>query len=162
MREFLHSYTTSGFQIAPLPFDARSDTIVISADNVFNPFGIDFGAIRRNQRLPATRHWRLEDWAPGIPNRRRRPNQLTLGLRGKLFKTNWEWDANVGYGGIDQDIKTDGYLFLPLLSRRFGPNFIDADGNVDCGTPTAPIAGLHASQSVQPGVRAVGRGLERD
>jgi hypothetical protein len=79
--------------------------------------------------------------ATGLPNPRRRPTSSRWALRGKLFSTSWEWDASVGYGGIDQDIKTNGYLFLPLLAGASDPNFVDTDGTVRCGTPTAPIQG---------------------
>jgi outer membrane receptor protein involved in Fe transport len=154
--ELLGSYTTSGFQIAPLPFDARSDTIVIPADNVFNPFGIAFGADASGNTYPNAL-WRLENLGTRHSDSSTTTSQFTAGLRGKLFNTSWEWDANVGYGNIDQDIKTEGYLFLPLLQDAFGQNFRDANGNVVCGTPTAPIAGciavnpfnLESEQSVE-------------
>ena len=56
--ELLHNYTTSGFTIAPLPLDARSDTIVIPAENVYNPFGENFGASGSDVFSQA--QWRLE------------------------------------------------------------------------------------------------------
>jgi outer membrane receptor protein involved in Fe transport len=154
--EYLHSYTTSGFQIAPLPFDSRSDTIVIPTDNVFNVFGTPFGQDAAGNTYPNAL-WRLENLGTRHSDSATTTDQATLGFRGKLFNTSWEWDANVGYGGIDQNIKTEGYLFLPLLQDAFGPNFVDAQGNVVCGTPTAPIAGcipvnpfnLESEQSVE-------------
>ena len=41
--EVLYSRTTSGFQIAPLPFDALADDVVISGQSYYNPFDYDFG-----------------------------------------------------------------------------------------------------------------------
>ena len=38
--EVLYSRTSSGFQIAPLPFDALADDVVISAHSYYNPFGL--------------------------------------------------------------------------------------------------------------------------
>ena len=154
--EALHNYTTSGFEIAPLPFDARSDTIVIPASNVFNPFGVDFGATADgtvfNQAL-----WRLEGLGTRHSNVDTVTDQITLGLRGKLGLGNWEWDVSGSYSSMDQDSEIDGYLFKPLLQPAFGPNFIDANGVVQCGTPTAPIAGcvpvnpfnLESAQSIE-------------
>ncbi len=154
--EALHNYTTSGFEIAPLPFDARSDTIVIPASNVFNPFGVDFGATADgtafNQAL-----WRLEGLGTRRSNVDTVTDQITLGLRGKLGFGNWEWDVNGTYASMDQDSEIDGYLFKPLLAPAFGPNFIDANGVVQCGTPTAPIPGcvpvnpfnLESEQSIE-------------
>jgi iron complex outermembrane receptor protein len=162
--ELLHNYTTSGFEIAPLPFDSRSDTVVIPADNVFNPFGINFGATGDgtvyNQAL-----WRLEGLGTRRSKTDTRTDQITLGLRGDLGIGNWEWDASGTYSGLDQDSKVDGYLFKPLLAPAFGPNFIDTDGVVKCGTPTAPIANcvpinpfnLESEQSVAA-LRSIGAG----
>jgi outer membrane receptor protein involved in Fe transport len=42
--EAFHTKTVSNFAIAPLPFDARTDAVVISKDNYYNPFGTDFGS----------------------------------------------------------------------------------------------------------------------
>src|SRR4030095_14481862 len=41
--EFMYNRTTSGFEIAELPFDSRADNVVISAQNIYNPFGYDLG-----------------------------------------------------------------------------------------------------------------------
>jgi iron complex outermembrane receptor protein len=131
--EVLHNYTTSGFQIAPLPFDARSDTVVIPANNVFNPFGVDFGA--QGDQVYNQALWRLE----GLGNRFSKSDttvtQVTAGVRGGLGIGNWQWDLGATYAGTDQDTRTEGYLFKPLLQPAFGPNCIDADGVVQCGTP---------------------------
>ncbi len=142
--EFLYNRTTSGFQIAPLPFDSRSDNTVISADNIYNPFGIDFGgqavdlagdvinpnATFRLQALGNRRN-EVETWQ----------GQITGGLKGSLFDTGWNWDANIGYGRIDQDRKNSGYLFKTGFQNALGPSFLALDGTPTCGTPAAPIAG---------------------
>ena len=161
--EVLYNHTTSGFQIAALPFDSRSDTVVIPAENVFNPFGVDFGSDGEtafNQAL-----WRLE----GLGNRSSKVNthtaQATLGARGRLGLGNWEWDAYGSYASVDQDSRIEGYLFKPLLQPAFGPNFVDSDGTVRCGTPAAPIPNcvpinpfnLETEQSVDA-LRAIGAG----
>jgi outer membrane receptor protein involved in Fe transport len=153
--EILHNYTSSGFEIAPLPFDSRSDTTVIPVNNVFNPFGVAFGASEDatyNQAL-----WRLL----GLGTRRSKTDtttdQMTFGLRGDLGLGNWQWDLSGSYGSLDQDSKVDGYLFKPAVSAAFGPNFVASDGTVTCGTPSAPIAGcvpinpfnLESPQSVE-------------
>jgi iron complex outermembrane recepter protein len=135
--EFLHNYTSSGFQIAPLPFDARLDDVVIPANNVFNPFGIAFGGI---DGVNPNAQWRLE----GLGNRRSdtktTADEARIGLRGPLGNSSWTWDGVVQYGRTDQDSRVDGYLFGPALQNAFGPNFRDPITNqVRCGTPTAPI-----------------------
>ncbi len=137
--EVLHNYTTSGFQLAPLPFDARSDTVVIPVDNVYNPFGVAFGASGDNVYNQAL--WRLE----GLGTRRSKTDtttdQITLGVRGDLGLGNWTWDVGGTYSSVDQDSAIEGYLFKPLLAPAFGPNFRDTDGVVKCGSPGNVIAG---------------------
>jgi outer membrane receptor protein involved in Fe transport len=135
--EALHNYTTSGFQIAPLPFDARSDTVLIPASNVFNPFGVDFGA--SGDTLGNSALWRLEGLGTRHSKTDTVTDQITVGLKGKLGLGNWEWDLSGTYSALDQDSETDGYLFKPLLQPAFGPNFIDTDGTVKCGAPGAEI-----------------------
>ena len=43
--ELLYNRTRSGFQLAPLPFDANADDVIVSADNAYNPFGTSFGGV---------------------------------------------------------------------------------------------------------------------
>lgn len=136
--EVLHAYSTSGFQIAPLPFDSRSDTVVIPTDNVFNPFGVDFGSDGETAFQQAL--WRLEGLGTRGSKTDTTTDQFTVGARGKLGLGNWEWDLGGTYSSVDQDSSIEGYLFKPLLQPAFGPNYIDTDGTVKCGTPTAPIA----------------------
>jgi iron complex outermembrane receptor protein len=142
--EVLFNYTTSGFEIAPLPFDSQSDTTVISADNVYNPFGVDFGAAPGNAPdfTPTNFNqatWRLEGLGTRHSKVDTNSNQVTLGMRGGLPWGNWEWDTSGTYSSVDQDSQIDGYLFKPLLQAALGPSFIDANGLPTCGTPTAPI-----------------------
>jgi outer membrane receptor protein involved in Fe transport len=132
--EYLHNYTTSGFEIAPLPFDAVSDTIVIPVNNVFNPFGVAFGASDPENPNNAAL-WRLLGLGTRNSKTDTRTDQVTVGLRGDLPWGNWEWDVSASYAGTDQDSEIDGYLFRPQLQPAFGPNFLDTDGVVKCGTP---------------------------
>jgi iron complex outermembrane recepter protein len=129
--EFLYNRTKSGYQIAPLPFDSRSDNTIISADSVYNPFGIDFGGI--TDPLNANATFRLE----AIGNRRNEvetwQGQIVGGLRGDIMDTGWDWDVNVGYSRIDQDRTFGGYLFKSGFQNALGPSFIDDNGNPVCG-----------------------------
>ncbi len=140
--EVLHNYTTAGWQIAPLPFDSRLDDVVISAQSIYNPFGVDLGG---QERVPGVLNPNFTLRMVPLGNRRAgidsSTDQVNIGLRGDLPGGTWSWDATLGYGRIDQDRSTSGYLFQPALADAFGPSFIAADGTPTCGTPTAPIAG---------------------
>jgi outer membrane receptor protein involved in Fe transport len=137
--EILHNYTTSGFEIAPLPFDAQSDQVVIPVNNVFNPFGISFGF--DGETLYNQAQWRLEGLGTRRSSTDTTTNHIVLGLRGNVLDTGWDWDLSGTYSSQDQDSSIQGYLFLPLLKPAFGENFVDVNGTIRCGTPAAPIQG---------------------
>ncbi|HWK74889.1 MAG TPA: TonB-dependent receptor [Povalibacter sp.] len=122
--EVIYNQTRSGFEIAPLPFDAVSDDTIISADNAFNPFGTDFGGV--DGLNP-----NLRNRFVSLGNRRSevhtKSTLFNAGLRGDLPMTQtWQWDANVSIGNMSQDQNIDGYLLKPQLAQALGPT--DASG----------------------------------
>lgn len=136
--ELFYNRTTSGFQIAPLPFDARNDQVVLSANSVYNPFGIDLGgdgALGNPQFLT-----RLE----ALGNRRNKietdTNQINLGLRGNVLDTTWRWDLAATYGHFSQKNVTSGYLYQPILALALGPSF-DSDPAAGIQSPVCGTAG---------------------
>jgi outer membrane receptor protein involved in Fe transport len=135
--EWLHSYTTSGFQIAELPFDARTDDVIIPADNVYNPFGIAFGGADGVNPIAA---WRLQSLGTRHNSVASTADQATFGVKGKVGASTWTWDLSGQYAHFRQDNEVKGYLQVAKLQNAFGSNFIDEGGNVVCGTPDAPIA----------------------
>lgn len=117
--EVFHNRTTSGFQIAPLPFDARADGVVLSKDSMYNPFGVDFGGAdgvnpRFMLRLEALGNRRSENDTT--------TDQLNFGLRSNIGDTTWRWDANVSWGKIDRTSRTYGYLYQPAIAAALGPS----------------------------------------
>jgi iron complex outermembrane recepter protein len=146
--ELLYSRTQSGFQIAPLPFDALADDVVISGDSYYNPFKFDTdgdgdidqtisfgGATTGNPNLTV----RLE----ALGNRRSKTASdskvAKLGARGPLFGSEWNYDFMVGYSRLDQTNSVSGYLYQPALAGAFGPSFDAGGGVIQCGTPANPI-----------------------
>lgn len=154
--ELFHNFTTSGFQIAPLPFDARSDNVLIPANNVYNPFGIDFGG--QGAPLPPNALWRMEALGNRLSKTETVTDQINLGLRGGVLDTTWRWDLTASYGRYQIDSKVEGYLFKPGLTAAFGPSF-DTDPapgiqNPVCGTagpdPNNPSQGATIVQNCTP------------
>ncbi len=136
--EVFYNTTQSGFEIAPLPFDSRADDVVISGDNIYNPFGVDLGgadAVNQN----AT--WRMN----ALGNRRSEvetnAGQANIGLRGGIMDTLWRWDAGFSFGRVHQNQDIFGYLFTPTLKQALGPSFVDPENGPTCGTAESPIAG---------------------
>ena len=119
--EVLYSRTTSGFQIAPLPFDALADDVVISADSYYNPFGYDFGgATTGNPNLTV----RMEALGNRFSSETSSDSKVAkLGVRGPLFGSEWNYDFMVGYSRLDQTASVSGYLYQPGLAGAFGPSF---------------------------------------
>lgn len=135
--EVLYSRTSSGFQIAPLPFDALADDVVISADSYYNPFGYDFGgATTGNPNLTV----RLEALGNRTSKTASDSKVAKMGVRGPLMGSEWNYDFMVGYSRLDQTASVSGYLYQPGLSGAFGPSFLNADNVVQCGTMANPIA----------------------
>lgn len=129
----LWATNTSSFgQIAPLPFDGRpvNDNIVLSADSIYNPFGVDIEDSRLRLSKIGNRRYDYDTDA----------KQLNFGLKGGFGDTSWTWDAYGSYGRYKQDNTTTGYLLTSALADALGPSFIDAGGVARCGTPGAPIA----------------------
>lgn len=144
--ELLYTRTSSGFQLASLPFDATADDTIISADSYYNPFGnrffpgegLSFGGVEGD--FPNTQV-RLE----ALGNRKSEvESDSTLanaGLRGKIGSSSWQWDANVQLGRLAQQSNISGYLLGPQLAQAVGPSFDAGGGNIVCGTPGNIIAG---------------------
>jgi outer membrane receptor protein involved in Fe transport len=137
--ELLQNYTTSGFQIAELPFDARGDNVIIPANNFYNPFGIDFGGI---EGVNPNALWRMQSLGTRHNSIDTTTYQVAMGVKGPIMDSGWDWDLSGGYSRIDQDNSVDGYLVSSKLQNAFGPSFFDAgSGQVVCGTPGNIISG---------------------
>ena len=137
--EYYHNKTASNFAIAALPFDARGDAVLISADNYYNPFGVDFG---RNDEITGNdfrSRWTSVGQRRSLYNTT--TDQLVTGFEGFLGET-WKWDFALNYGHISQYNQSYGYMDYAGLAQALGPSFLDpTTGVVTCGTAAAPIAG---------------------
>jgi outer membrane receptor protein involved in Fe transport len=133
--EYYHNKTSANFAIAALPFDAQSDGVTISADNYYNPFGVEFGPADGARQF-------MTRWT-SLGQRRSLYNtvtdQLVTGLEGFLGET-WKWDFALNYGHYSSTNTSYGYVDYAGLSQAMGPSFMDTDGVVKCGAPGAIIA----------------------
>lgn len=144
--DFFINSTRSSYIIAPLPFDARLDDTIVSADNGYNPFGQDFGGISGVNGNLLNRFSALGNRTTSYQTD---VAQINLGLRGNLSAitafpnlADWTWDAGIGYGRVEQQVDRTGYIFGPALKDALGPTFVRADSSLGCGTSLATeIAG---------------------
>jgi outer membrane receptor protein involved in Fe transport len=135
--EVLFTHTTSGFQLAALPFDAVADDTIIAADSVYNVFGTNFGGVEGD--FPNFQS-RLVSLGTRRSDTGTNDALVNAGLKGKILDTGWEWDTNFSFSRKDQDSNIDGYLLKPSLAQALGPSFIDGTG-AHCGAPGAVITG---------------------
>jgi outer membrane receptor protein involved in Fe transport len=136
--EVYHNKTTSNFAIAALPFDTGSDGVVISADNYYNPFDINFGPVSAtDDNLFLTRFTSLGQRRSYYDTT---TSQVVAGLEG-FIGDSWKWDAAFNYGHYFSENTSYGYVYYEGLADALGPSFLDTDGVVKCGAPGAIISG---------------------
>src|SRR6185369_3194956 len=105
--------------------------VTISANNPYNPFGVDFDRFNR----------RLVEFGNRSTRQDVNTYRVVTGLSGAVpFMQGWNWDASLNFGRNDATELKRGNLQLSLLQNAVGPGYQDADG-YHCGQPGAPIAG---------------------
>lgn len=122
--------TRSRYIIAPLPLIVAQLGAPISADSIYNPFGVNISSGGIRDTFGGNREGMFETQA----------DQFSSGLRGSFGDT-WQWDAGVTWARTSQDTGNTGYYYLPAFANAIGPSFYDDNGVPTCGTPDAPIAG---------------------
>jgi len=131
--ELYHSKTQSQSAIAPQPIDTLGAPLVVSAQSYYNPFGVEF----------SNAAFRLKTRSVGNGNRINNfsttTDQVTTGFKGTFGDTSWNWNTFFNYGHVSQLSHTAGYINLTKIGAGVGPSFLNAQGVVQCGTPSAPI-----------------------
>lgn len=117
---------------APLAYDSLGELDpAISADNAYNPFGVNI--LRWGRRLVEGGD-RL--FTQDVDQR-----QVVARLSGQDI-AGWGWDLSYNLGRRDREDLRFGELHAGRLEQALGPSFVDVSGGqVVCGTPEAPIAG---------------------
>jgi outer membrane receptor protein involved in Fe transport len=135
---FTSFYTkkTSKQTLAPEPLVLDAEGVVVSADNIYNPFGRDFDAVRRRLMEFGRRSFRQD-----VNN-----FQLNTGIDGELPDSagplaGWSWEAVFNFSRNELTETKTGNLRIPKLQAALGPSFVDASGRPQCGTALSPIAG---------------------
>jgi outer membrane receptor protein involved in Fe transport len=149
--ELFHNFTQSGFVIAPLPFDARSDNVILSQNSIYNPMGIDFGGSSDNPSDPLNPNFLTRFVTNGnrFSEVETTTDQVTVGARGGLGSTTWNWDLGVTYQHFNQFNSVSGYVRQTDLQNALGPSFVDDNGTP--GDTTDDVARCGAPGVVIPG-----------
>ena len=135
--DIFHNHTTSNQALAPSLADTGIPSpLVVSAQSMYNPFGVDFSNASGN---------RFETRFTGLGQRMTQygttTDQVLAGLKGNFGNTSWQWDAGLNYGHISQGFNEENYINLGNANPAFGPSFINGAGVPTCGTAGSPIAG---------------------
>jgi len=104
-----------------------------TADNVFNPFGVDLTQARFRSVAIGPRANFYDDNTLGA----------TAGVQGSfsLGDHSFDWDVFAQYNSNRESKIGEHYINLFHLKNAVGPSFRDAAGTLHCGTPAAIIAG---------------------
>jgi iron complex outermembrane receptor protein len=135
---FEATYTNrqSAQQLAPEPLFTLTEGLEVSAQNVYNPFGRNFGDVRRRLVEFGTR-----DYSQDVTTFR-----IVTGVEGKFSDdfgplNGFGWDVAFNFGRTQGINTKQGLLQRSRLAAAIGPSFMDPDtGRAVCGTPEAPVA----------------------
>ncbi|HEY1555395.1 MAG TPA: TonB-dependent receptor [Kofleriaceae bacterium] len=155
----------SSQQLAPEPVFLSQFGLVISADNMYNPFGNQgqFGAMQPGGAgvdiLDYNR--RLNEFGNRFFNQDINTGRLVVGLDGKLPAEagplkDWKWEVSYNYGRVDSTQESRGDLILSHLSNALGPSMVDpASGSPICvatpGDAGTAIPGCVPLNVITPG-----------
>lgn len=131
------SYTKreSNRQIAGYPTQSQAAAVnaPMAANSYFNPTG---GASPVN--------WRRRGWeVPRTTDTAQTTWRWTAALQGSfdIGERYFDWDVGYMFNENDLAITNNGNLYIPNIRRAVGPSFMNAQGQIVCGTPGAVIAG---------------------
>ena len=139
VRAFFDAYyskRTSSQTLAPEPLLTDSEGVTVSSQNIYNPFGRDFTAVRR----------RLVEFDRRTTSQDINNMHVVAGLDGTLPEAwgpfhGWFWEVVGNFSRNDSTETKTGNVRLTRLRNALGPSFVGSDGAPQCGTPTAPIDG---------------------
>jgi len=120
-------------QIAGYPMQSQAFGTPMSADSYFNPTGgqSPVNWRRRGWENPRTTDTELATW------------RFTAALEGafEIGSRYFNWDVGGLFNQNDIVITGNGNFYIPAVANAVGPSFMNAQGQIVCGTPGNEIAG---------------------
>ena len=118
--------------LGPIVGANAAANVLISADSVYNPFGVDLNRVQYRNRIQFRNFNQDSDTF-----------RFGAGFDGAfdLWDRSFSWDVNYIYTDTELKTITDGLFNIQNVGLGSGPSFIDATGVARCGTPDAVIAG---------------------
>lgn len=118
-------------QVAGYPTQSTAIGAPMAADSYFNPIGT--GPVnwrRRGWEVPRSSESDLTSWrfATSIEGTAQLPGERYL-----------DWEAGYSYADNKLAITSTGNFHIPNTRAAVGPSFLNSQGQIQCGTATAPI-----------------------
>ena len=137
----MYSQRQSTRQIAGYPLSSTSQAkfpVYIDKDNYYNPYGNQVAGAGLGRDLFFQRRT-IE--MPRITDNENKTLHLDATLEGEFSVRDlaWNWDVGYNYNKVSGTQSDTGNINLLTLKKALGPSFLNANGVVQCGTPTAPI-----------------------
>jgi iron complex outermembrane receptor protein len=137
----MYSQRESLRQIAGYPLQSTSQAnypVYVDKDSYYNPYGNQVAGAGLGQDLFFARRT-IE--LPRLTENENRTLHIDATLEGDFMVKDMAWNWSVGYNhnkvsGVAAD---SGNINLLNLKKALGPSFMNASGQVQCGTPDAPI-----------------------
>jgi iron complex outermembrane receptor protein len=126
----LYSNRTTDRTVAGYPMQAASFNTPMAANSYFNPTG-----------APIANWWRRTFEVPRVSSGDATTYRFSGAFEGSFDFADrfFDWDVSYLYGQSKQVQSTFGNLNLPNTRAAVGPSFLNAQGQVQCGTAAAPI-----------------------
>lgn len=129
----LYSNRTSDRTVAGYPMQAASFNTPMSAQSYFNPTGATIS------------NWWRRSWeVPRVSSSELTTYRFLASVEGSfelMADKPWDWDVSYMHNSNELMQGTYGNLNLANVRNAVGPSYLDANGQVRCGTAAAPIAG---------------------
>jgi iron complex outermembrane receptor protein len=145
--ELLYHKTVTQTRLAPYPFDLEGNSIVIPANQYYNPFGVTFGDDGSSNDI-LMRLTSIGDRGSRLSNTTELGN---AGFKGTFGDSSWNWDAHFSYGKITTEQQLLNYLNFSQLAPDFTCTTAPGVGNctpIDIFNQTDPttLALLNAAK----------------
>jgi iron complex outermembrane recepter protein len=134
----------SARQVAGFPLSSLSQSafpVYVDKDSYFNPYGNQGVGVTAGAGRDVFFNRRTIE-VPRVTQNKNDTFHIDATLDGdfKLAQNNWTWAASINYSKVSGSTTSTGNINLLNLKRALGPSFLNAAGQVQCGTAAAPIA----------------------
>jgi iron complex outermembrane receptor protein len=137
----MYADRVSSRQVAGYPLNSLTQSkypVYIDKDSYYNPYGNQVAGAGKGQDLF---FYRRTIEVPRVTENENRTLHIDAVLEGDFSVMGKAWNWNVGYNhsAISGTVLQTGNLNLLSLKKALGPSFLNASGQVQCGTAAAPV-----------------------